>query len=311
MLPLVLLIGIMLPVVVVILFVTFITPSKTVTITEERIQNTTSYDFVLLSILRLDIWNSLTPKDFSPPSSKMIVIQRRYQPRHPLDLLMESNPSPTPLLLNTKPNTTWRGTRRQSMLCTPRVFKSLHPTWRPLPPLFPIVPLGISPTQRTIRYRGRRSPLSYRKLCGVIWWSSTRTRSLLIPSSASLIRPMESMPFLVQQVLRLLEMKMLIWCGKTSILKALRGRLNRAKGFEINGVIFLNGKLLKREEVGRYIGYVNNRDKLCKYLTVRETLEQALYISEPTTVYIKKERKGKEIGTMNRSSRVWIICWMN
>lgn len=103
--PLVLLIGIVLPVVVVILFVTFITPSKTVTITEERIQNTTSYDFVLLSILRLDIWNSLTPKDSSPPSSKMIVIQRRYQPRHLLDLLMESNPSPTPLLLNTKPNT--------------------------------------------------------------------------------------------------------------------------------------------------------------------------------------------------------------
>lgn len=55
MLPLVLLIGIVLPVVIVILFVTFITPSKTVTITEERIQNTTSYDFVLLSILRLDI----------------------------------------------------------------------------------------------------------------------------------------------------------------------------------------------------------------------------------------------------------------
>ena len=97
-------------------------------------------------------------------------------------------------------------------------------------------------------------------------------------------------------------------CGKTSLLKALSGRLNRAKGFEINGVIFLNGKLLKREEVGRYIGYVNNRDKLCKYLTVRETLEQALYITEPTTVYIIKERKGKEIGTMNRSSRVWIIC---
>ena len=54
MLPLVLLIGMVLPVVIVILFVTFITPTKTVTITEERIQNTTSYDLILLSILCLD-----------------------------------------------------------------------------------------------------------------------------------------------------------------------------------------------------------------------------------------------------------------
>ncbi|KAK8806953.1 hypothetical protein WA158_003712 [Blastocystis sp. Blastoise] len=110
-------------------------------------------------------------------------------------------------------------------------------------------------------------------------------------------------------------------CGKTTLLKALSGRLNKSAGYDVSGVIFFNGKCMKREQVGTTIGYVNNRDKLCKYLTVRETLEQTLIVSLPSTVE-NDERSHKidlllneldmadvqdqQIGTLSEEQRILI-----
>ena len=55
-------------------------------------------------------------------------------------------------------------------------------------------------------------------------------------------------------------------------------------GCKVTGTFFRNGEILTQEDLLRETSYVDNTQDMCSELTVRETIENALKLSQPPWV---------------------------
>lgn len=66
------------------------------------------------------------------------------------------------------------------------------------------------------------------------------------------------------------------------LLRALCGTCE--KGYKVTGTFYRNGVILSQEELLKESSYVDNTQDICSELTVRETLENAIILSQPPWV---------------------------